>query len=91
MIFARLGRIEYDTFTSQSMNIKGVEATWDSTESVYREYSSRAASTWHVFPLPPWCPLRNRTGRNDDIDGDTVKVKGSEEFLGVRVDFEAGG
>lgn len=81
MIFATLGRVEHDTYTSQSMNSRGVEGTRSSTESVYREYSSRAAGTWHVFPLAPWCPLRDRTGRNDDVDGDAVKVKGSEEFL----------
>ena len=49
---------------------------------VYHEYPSRTASTWHVFPLAPWCPLGYGTGGDDHVDGNAVKIKGSEEFLG---------
>ena len=63
------------------MNLWEVKDTPDSTQSVYHKHPSRTTSTWHVFPLAPWCPLGYRTGRDDHVDGNAVKVKGSEEFL----------
>ena len=63
------------------MNPKEIKDTRDSTQSVDHECPSRAASTWHVFPLSPWRPLRCCTGWNDHVDRNAVKVEGSEEFL----------
>ena len=46
------------------------------------ETSSRTAGAWNIFPLPPRCSLGYRTGGDDHVDGNAVKVEGSEEFLG---------
>ena len=63
------------------MNLE-VKDTRNAAQSVYHEHPSRAASTWHVFPLAPWCPLGYCTGGDDHVYRNAVKVKGSEEFLG---------
>jgi len=49
---------------------------------VYHETQSRAASAWHIFPLASRSPFGYRTGRDDHVDGNAIKVEGSEEFLG---------
>jgi len=76
-------RCVYLTITTWHVfTIKEARDTGDSIQFVYRETSSRTASAWHIFPLPPRRPLGYRTGRDHHVDRYAVKVKGSKEFLG---------
>lgn len=54
-----------------------IEGTRKSMQSVHHGIVSRAARTWYIFPLPPWCPLGYGTGGNDHVDRDAVEVQGS--------------
>lgn len=64
------------------MYSREVKDTRDSIQSVYHETSSRTASAWYIFPLASRSPLGDCAGRNDHVDGNAIKVKGPEEFLG---------
>jgi len=86
--WGRLGQIVYVTFTSylKVTTFHGFERGKKIHEMaynlyIYHEHISRTASTWHVFPLTPWCPLGYSTCGDDHVDGNAFKVKGSEEFL----------
>lgn len=64
------------------MEFREVKYTRDSMQSVEYETPSRATSTWNIFPLAPRRSLGDRTGGDDHVNGNAIKVESSEEFLG---------